>query len=141
MSIASMNNREAKNEIVVYQPNETVRLEVELRDENIWLTQQKIAELFGVQKAAISKHLKNTFAKGELQESATVSKMETVQFEGKRQVVRYVENYNLDAIIAVGYRVNSVRTTQFRKCASDDGLLNPDVECYATQINPLTCVE
>ena len=78
-----------KNEIVVYQPNETLRLEVQLRDESIWLPQQKIAELFGVQKAAISKHLKNIYASGELQPAATVSKMETVQVEGGLSVKTY----------------------------------------------------
>ena len=103
-----------KNEIIVYQPNETLRLEVQLHDESIWLPQQKIAELFGVQKAAISKHLKNIYASGELRPAATVSKMETVQVEGRRRVVRNVEVYNLDAIIAVGYRVNSKLATQFR---------------------------
>ena len=103
-----------KNEIVVYQPNETLRLEVQLSNESIWLPQQKIAELFGVQKAAISKHLKNIFQTGELNEAATVSKMETVQAEGGRRVSRVVAVYNLDAIIAVGYRVNSIRATQFR---------------------------
>ena len=97
---------EAKNEIVVYQPNETVRLEVELHDESIWLTQLKIAELFGVQKAAISKHLKNIFETGELQEPSVVSKMETTAADGKRYKTAF---YNLDAIIAVGYRVNWVK--------------------------------
>ena len=77
-----------KSEIVVYQPNETLRLEVRLQGESIWLPQQRIADLFGVQKAAISKHLKNIFASGELVESATVSKMETVQVEGSRRVTR-----------------------------------------------------
>ena len=100
-----------KNEIVVYQPNETVRLEVELHDESIWLTQLKIAELFGVQKAAISKPLKNIFETGELQEPSVVSKMETTAADGKRYKTAF---YNLDAIIAVGYRVNSARATQFR---------------------------
>ena len=103
-----------KNEIVVYQPNETLRLEVRLQGESIWLPQQRIADLFGVQKAAISKHLKNIFAIGELVESATVSKMETVQVEGSRRVTRQIDLYNLDAIIAVGYRVNSHMATQFR---------------------------
>ncbi len=79
-----------------------------------WLTQLKIAELFGVQKAAISKHLKNIYSTGELNREATVSKMETVQNEGGRTVVREQEFYNLDVIIAVGYRVNSVMATQFR---------------------------
>ena len=104
----------AKNEIVVYQPNETIRLETLYSDESIWLTQSKIAELFGVQKAAVSKHLKNIFATGELDRAATVSKMETVRPEGGRTVARVREFFNLDAIIAVGYRVNSARATQFR---------------------------
>ena len=103
-----------ENQIVVYQPNETVRLETRYAHESIWLTQLKIAELFGVQKAAISKHLKNIYSTGELSREATVSKMETVQNEGGRMVVREQEFYNLDVIIAVGYRVNSVMATQFR---------------------------
>ena len=77
---------EPKNEIVVYQPNETMRLEVQLRDESIWLSQQKIADLFGVQKAAISKHLKNIYASGELKENTTVSKMETVHYHPIAQI-------------------------------------------------------
>ncbi len=105
---------EAQNQIVVYQPNETVRLDVRLENETVWLTQLKIAELFGVQKAAISKHVKNIFASGELVRDATVSKLETVQTEGGRTVVRTQEFFNLDVIIAVGYRVNSRRATQFR---------------------------
>ena len=104
----------SENQIVVYQPNETVRLDVRLENETVWLTQLKIAELFGVQKAAISKHIKNIFASGELIKNATVSKMETVQTEGGRTVVRAQEFFNLDVIIAVGYRVNSKRATQFR---------------------------
>ena len=97
---------EPKNEIVVYQPDETIRLAVRLENETVWLTQSKIAELFGVQKAAISKHLRNIFTSGELVReatvSATVSKMETVQVEGSRTVVRTQEFFNLDVIIAVG---------------------------------------
>ena len=92
----------ARNEIVVYQPDETIRLDVRLENETVWLTQLKIAELFGVQKAAISKHIKNIFASGELIKEATVSKMETVQTEGGRTVVRVQEFFNLDVIIAVG---------------------------------------
>ena len=90
-----------KSEIVVYQPNETLRLEVRLQGESIWLPQQRIADLFGVQKAAISKHLKNIFASGELVESATVSKMETVQVEGSRRVTRQIDLYNLDNWVGV----------------------------------------
>ena len=93
---------EPKNEIVVYQPDETIRLAVRLENETVWLTQSKIAELFGVQKAAISKHIRNIFTSGELVREATVSKMETVQVEGSRTVVRTQEFFNLDVIIAVG---------------------------------------
>ena len=106
--------KKSENEIVVYQPDETVRVETRYAHESIWLSQLKIAELFGVQKAAVSKHLKNIFATGELRREATVSKMETVQKEGGRLIARSLEFYNLDAIIAVGYRVNSIRATQFR---------------------------
>ena len=109
---------EEKNEIIVYQPDETIRLEVRLEQESIWLTQLEIATLFGVQKAAISKHLKNIFQSGELHTEATVSKMETLQQEGARQVVRIQDYYNLDAIIAGGYRVNSMRATRFRQWAT-----------------------
>ena len=110
--------QESKNEIIVYQPDETIRLEVRLEQESIWLTQLEIATLFGVQKAAISKHLKNIFQSGELHTEATVSKMETLQQEGARQVIRIQDYYNLNAIIAVGYRVNSMRATRFRQWAT-----------------------
>ena len=86
---------EKKNEIVVYQPNETIRLDVRLENETVWLTQLKIAELFGVQKAAISKHVRNIFASGELVRESTVSKMETLQMEGGRYVSRMQEFFNL----------------------------------------------
>lgn len=107
----------AKSEIVVYQPDKTIRLEVNVSDETIWLTQQKIGELFSVGKAAISKHLKNIFETGELSEELVVSKMETTTQHGaiKGKVQHHHVNfYNLDAIIAIGYRVNSIRATQFR---------------------------
>ena len=99
-------------EILFYKTdNGEVRVEILLYQENLWLTQAKMAELFEVQKAAISKHLKNIFASGELQEEAVVSKMETTATDGKRYNTSY---YNLDAIIAVGYRVNSKKATMFR---------------------------
>ena len=88
-------NDTPKSEIVVYQPDRTMRLEVRVIDESVWLPQQRIADLFGVQKAAISKHLKNIFATGELTEAATVSKTETVQVEGSRRVARLIDLYNL----------------------------------------------
>ena len=108
----------SENQIVVYQPDGALRLDVRLENETVWLTQLKIAELFGVQKAAISKHARNIFASGELCREATVSKMETVQNEGGRNIVRTQEFFNLDMIIAIGYRVNSRRATQFRQWAT-----------------------
>jgi len=99
-------------EILFYKtPNDEVRVEILLYQENLWLTQAKMAELFEVQKAAISKHLKNIFESGELVEESVVSKMETTATDGKRYNMNY---YNLDAIIAVGYRVNSKKATMFR---------------------------
>ncbi|MCK5807533.1 virulence RhuM family protein [bacterium] len=83
------------------------------------MPQKKIAELFDVKVPAISKHLNNIYDSGELQKEATVSILETVQNEGERKVARAVEFYNLDAIIAVGYRVNSNRATQFRMWATN----------------------
>ena len=99
-------------EILLYKTdNAEVKVEILLQNENLWLTQAKMAELFDVQKAAISKHLKNIFTDGELQESSVVSKMETTASDGKN----YQTNiYNLDAIIAVGYRINSKKATMFR---------------------------
>ena len=85
-----------------------------VKDETIWLTQKAMAELFDVEVPAISKHLANIYADGELQPDATVSKMEIVQTEGSRNVKRLVDFYNLDAIISVGYRVNSRKATNFR---------------------------
>jgi len=95
-------------------PDGQVKIEVFLHNETIWLPQKKMAELFGVGIPAISKHLDNIYDSGELEKGATVSILETVQQEGSRQVKRKVEFYNLDAIISVGYRVNSSRATQFR---------------------------
>ena len=102
-------------EFLLYKtPNGEIKVDVLLHNETIWLSQKKIAELFDVKIPAISKHLNNIFDSGELQKKATVSILEIVQNEGKREVTRNVEFYNLDAIIAVGYRVNSKRATQFR---------------------------
>jgi len=91
-----------------------VKVDVFVKDETVWLTQKTMAELFGVKIPAISKHLANIYKTGELQQEATLSILETVQKEGQRQVSRDMEFYNLDAIIAVGYRVNSYQATQFR---------------------------
>jgi hypothetical protein len=105
---------EQKNFLIYNTPNNEVRVDVFLQDETVWLTQKAMATLFGVEIPAVSKHLKNIFESGELVENSTVSKMETVQNEGSRQVKRIMDYYNLDAIIAVGYRINSLRATHFR---------------------------
>src|SRR5882724_556149 len=97
-----------QNQFLLYTaPDGAVKVDVFLKDETVWLTQKALAELFGVQVPGINKHLKNIFESGELAREATVSKMEIVRTEGDRDVAREVEFYNLDAIIAVGYRVNS----------------------------------
>ena len=83
-------------------------------DESLWITQKSMAELFDVNVPDISKHLKNIYTEGELNKASTISKMEIVQNEGGRNVKRSTDFYNLDAIISVGYRVNSKRATQFR---------------------------
>ena len=90
-------------------------IQVLYKDETIWATQKAMAALFDVGTPAINKHLTNIFAEGELKKEGTVSKMEIVQMEGNREVKRMMELYNLDAIISVGYRVNSIRATQFRQ--------------------------
>jgi hypothetical protein len=95
-----------------------VRVEVLLQEETLWLTQKAIADLFQVGVPAITKHIQNIYETGELSEMATVSKMETVRQEGKRTVKRELTYYNLDMIIAVGYRVNSIQATQFRMWAT-----------------------
>ena len=95
-------------------PDENIKVNVIVKYETLWLTQKAMAELFDVNTQAITKHLKNIFEEGELQKEATCSKMEQVQREGERLVKRNVEFYNLDAIISVGYRVNSQKATQFR---------------------------
>ena len=93
---------------------EDIKVKVAIKDETIWVTQRGMAELFDVNVSAVSKHLSNIYEEGELSQTATVSKMEIVQTEGARQVTRLIDFYNLDAVISVGYRVNSHRATQFR---------------------------
>ena len=115
-----MSNEVMKNgDILLYQ-NDTEKefVNVVFYNENFWLTQKGMAELFDVNVPAISKHLQNIYDEEELEQSATISKMETVQKEGSRMVTRALDYYNLDAIIAVGYRVNSKKATRFRQWAT-----------------------
>lgn len=92
----------------------SVKIEILFGDETVWLTQPKIAQLFGVDRSVVTKHLKNIFDEGELKKEATSAKFAQVQIEGEREVSRNIEFYNLDAILSVGYRVNSKQATQFR---------------------------
>jgi len=105
-----------KNEIVVYQPNETIRLEVRMQNDTVWLTQEQIADLFGTRRPAITKHLSNIFKSGEVDETTSCSILEHMGNDG---VQRYrTKYYNLDAILSVGYRVNSRNATLFRRWAN-----------------------
>ena len=105
---------EISNFILYTTPNGDVQLDILLQDENLWLTQKGLAELFGVERSVITKHLKNIYDSGELAKVSTCAKFAQVQQEGNRTVRRELEYYNLDAIISVGYRVNSSKATQFR---------------------------
>ncbi len=106
-----MENRD----IIIYQPDDTVRLEVKLSGESVWLTQQQIADLFGVKQPAVSKHLSNIFKEGELQKDSVHSILEYTAADGK---VYNTQFYNLDAILSVGYRINSRNATLFRQWAN-----------------------
>ena len=126
------------SQIVLYQPSESVQLEVKLdtEHETVWLTQQQIADLFGTKRPAITKHLNNIFKSAELNRSSVCSILERTASDGK---VYKTQFYNLDAIISVGYRVNSINATAFRQWATrvlKDYLLKrllrkPAVACYA----------
>jgi len=106
-------------EFILYTaPNGQIKVEVLLNNETLWLSQKRMAELFNVGVPAVSKHLDNIYSEGELTKTATISILETVQTEGSRKVARKIEYYNLDAIISVGYRVNSTQATQFRMWAT-----------------------
>ena len=107
-----------ENQIVVYQPNETVRLDVRLENETVWLTQAQLCELFGVVKSNISYHLKNIYGTNELDYGATVQKIRTVRLESGHNVARDIEYFNLDVIISLGYRINSRLGIQFRQWAT-----------------------
>ena len=103
----------SENQIVVYQPNATVRLDVRLENETVWLTQEQIANLFGTKRPAITKHLANIYKSGELERECTCSILEHMGNDGKQSYRTMF--YNLDAILSVGYRVNSRNATLFRR--------------------------
>jgi hypothetical protein len=105
-------------EIILYQPDSSIRLEVRMEEETVWLTQAQMAMLFGVDRTVIVKHIGNIFKTKELEESSTCAKIAQLQREGSRQVLREVKYYNLDMIISVGFRVNSINATRFRQWAN-----------------------
>ena len=115
-TLTQMNSGE--NQSVVYQTNETVRLDVRLENETVWLTQSQMATLFGCSTDNVGLHLKNIYSCGELDKEATTEESSVVQIEGRRKVSRKVCLYNLDAIISVGYRVNSILGVKFRQWAT-----------------------
>lgn len=106
------------NEIIIYQPDDTLTLDVRVEDESVWLTQAQMAELFQATKQNISLHIGNIYKEQELDKVSTVKEYLTVQNEGRRTVKRNISYYNLDVIISVGYRVKSLRGTQFRQWAN-----------------------
>jgi len=116
--IASKEN--SFTEILLYNtPNGKVKVEIYLQNETVWLSQQKMADLFGVDRSVVTKHLANIYSENELNKEATCAKIAQVQTEGDRTVNRRIEFYNLDAIISVGYRVNSIQATAFRIWATE----------------------
>ena len=115
-NIVSVN--EVQGEVIFYQPDNTMRLEVRLEDETVWLTQQQMVTLFQSSKANVSEHIRNIYDQGELEQEATVRNFRTVRKEGNRMVNRTLTYYNLDAIISVGFRVNTKRGIMFRQWAN-----------------------
>ena len=110
---------EQKTELVIFKAQDgNVKLDVNLDRDTVWLSLEQMSELFERDKSTISRHIKNVFKEGELSENSTVAKFATVQNEGNRNVERMIENYNLDVIISVGYRVKSQRGVEFRKWAN-----------------------
>jgi hypothetical protein len=109
---------DSKGEIVMYQPDETIRLEVKLEDDTVWLTQQQMSLLFSVKENTITYHIKEIYRTEELEQEGTARKIRVVRKEGNRIVNRMIDFYNLDMIISVGYKVNSKRGVKFRQWAS-----------------------
>ena len=109
---------DSKGEIVMYQPDETIRLEVKLEDDTVWLNQQQMSLLFSVKENTITYHIKEIYRTEELEQEGTARKIRVVRKEGNRIVNRMIDFYNLDMIISVGYKVNSKRGVKFRQWAS-----------------------
>ena len=109
-----------ENKVIIYTANDgKTKIDVKLEEETLWLTQAQMCELYQTSKSNVSEHIKHIFEEGELDKEATVRKFRTVQTEGSRNVEREVEHYNLDMIIALGYRVRSLIATRFRQWATE----------------------
>ena len=113
-----MRKKQDNNIVIFKTDDEKISVDVRFYEETVWLTLDQMADLFERDKSTVSRHIKNIFEEGELNQPATVANFATVQTEGERQVERQIEYYNLDVIISVGYRVKSLRGTQFRKWAT-----------------------
>ena len=118
--ITAQNGQPSANtgEIILYQPDSSIRLEVRMEEETVWLTQSQMALLFGCSQDNIGFHLKNLYAEKEIEQEATTEEISVVRFEGNRKVTRRIIHYNLDAILSVGYRVSSNNATKFRQWAN-----------------------
>ena len=118
--ITAQNGQPSANtgEIILYQPDNSIRLEVRMEEETVWLTQSQMALLFGCSQDNIGFHLKNLYAEKEIEQEATTEEISVVRFEGNRRVTRRIMHYNLDAILSVGYRVSSKNATKFRQWAN-----------------------
>ena len=111
--------KKQKNSVVIYQAKSgTIELRGDFGKETLWATQAQMAEMFGVNPQAVTKHIRNIYREKELSQVSTCSKMEQVRIEGGREVKRTLEIYNLDLLIAVGYRINSIVGTKFRQWAT-----------------------
>ena len=113
-----MVNEFGESDVIVYEPMGMPRLDVILSRDSIWMTMQQMGQVFGVDRSVIGKHIRNIHKTGELEQESTWAKIAQVHKEGKREVVRAVPFYNLDMIISVGYRVNSLKATHFRQWAT-----------------------
>jgi len=111
-------NDKTTGEIILYQPDDTVKVEVRIENETVWLTLNQISKLLDRDKSVISRHIKNVFEEEELFMDSTVANFATVQIEGGREIEREIEHFNLDVIISVGYRVKSKNGTKFRQWAT-----------------------
>ena len=117
-NISGVSTSKNNGEIVLYQPDDKLSLEVKLENETVWLSQQQMADLFGCSTDNVGLHLKNIYAEKELDQTATTEIFSVVRLEGARRVKRNITHYNLDAILSVGYRVSSRNATQFRRWAT-----------------------